>query len=59
MDGLLMKYFVLKPKGTDTYAKASRAAIRAYANIVLAENPVLSNELHEWADREAEPAMTD
>ncbi len=28
MDGLLMKYFVLKPKGGDVYAKASRMAMR-------------------------------
>jgi hypothetical protein len=59
MNGLLMKYFVLKPNGTDTYARASRAAMRAYANVVRAENPVLSDELREWADREAEPAMTE
>ena len=59
MDGLLMKYFVLKPGGTDTYAKASRAAMRAYAKMVRAENPDLSNELREWADREAEASLPD
>lgn len=31
MDGLKMKYFVLKPAGDDAYAKASRAAMNRYA----------------------------
>jgi hypothetical protein len=31
MNGLLMKYFVLKPAGDDRYAAASRKAMRAYA----------------------------
>lgn len=31
MDGLMMKYFVLKPRGNDAYAAASRAAMHAYA----------------------------
>lgn len=52
MNGLLMKYFVLKPKGDDLYASASRAGMRAYANIIRQENPQLSDELREWADRE-------
>ncbi len=52
MSGLEMKYFVLKPKGTDVYARASRKAMRAYARLVRSENPDLANELDEWADRE-------
>ena len=52
MDGLHLKYFVLKPRGYDIYAAASRAAMRAYANMIRSDNQSLSNELREWADRE-------
>ena len=51
-DGLLMKYFVLKPRGTDVFARASRAAMRSYANYIRDENRTLSEELAKWADRE-------
>lgn len=52
MAGLLMKYFVLKPEGDDVYASASRAGMRAYANIIREKNPTLSDDLRAWADRE-------
>lgn len=52
MDGLLMKYFVLKPAGNDMYARASRRAMRSYARFIREENPVLSDELRAWADAE-------
>ena len=52
MPGLLMKYFVLKPKGKDMYAIASRAALRAYARIIERENKQMAVDLREWADRE-------
>ena len=52
MSGLQMKYFVLKPNGNDAYAKASRAAMRAYANHIANENKELCDELREWADSE-------
>lgn len=52
MDGLLMKYFVLKPSGSDMYARASRRAMRSYAQFIRAENPQLSDELRAWADAE-------
>lgn len=52
MTGLIMKYFVLKPAGNDTYAKASRAAMRTYARMILPENPELALELQDWADKE-------
>lgn len=52
MTGLQMKYFVLKPKGCDVYAKASRRAMRAYADMVQGENRELADELRGWADRE-------
>jgi hypothetical protein len=37
--GLQMKYFVLKPKGEDVCAVASRRAMRAYALTVRRTNP--------------------
>ena len=52
MTGLVMKYFVLKPKGTDQYAKASRAAMRQYARLIRQENQELHDELMKWADDE-------
>lgn len=58
MAGLIMKYFVLKPHGDDQYAKASRAAMRAYANHIKGENPELCQELREWADREMPEYVT-
>lgn len=56
MTGLVMKYFVLKPAGDDAYAKASRAAMRAYGNHIRGENHELCNELWEWAQREMDAA---
>lgn len=50
--GLMMKYFVLKPHGTDAYAKASRSAMHRYARMIQAENPQLAEEVSEWAERE-------
>jgi hypothetical protein len=50
--GLQLRYFVLKPKGTDRYAKASRAAMRRYAKLIQEENPELAQDLREWAERE-------
>ena len=52
MSGLVMKYFVLKPKGEDVYAKASRIAMFAYSKAIMADNPELSKELWEWASTE-------
>ncbi|MDE2442009.1 MAG: hypothetical protein KGP14_13380 [Betaproteobacteria bacterium] len=51
-NGLLMKYFVLKPAGDDAYAKASRAAMRQYARLIREENQGLHDDLVAWADRE-------
>lgn len=53
MNGLAMKYFVLKPKGDDKYAEASRKAMRAYATHIQQENPELCDELRAWADSES------
>ena len=53
---LEMKYFVLKPRGNDDYATASREAMRAYAEVIEECNPSLAVDLRQWAHREEEYA---
>jgi hypothetical protein len=51
----LLRYFVLKPKAQskyDIYAKASRSAMRAYADAIEDENQTLALDLRVWAGRE-------
>lgn len=48
MEGLKMKYFVLKPKGETPYHNASRMAMLAYAKAIDDENPKLKQELINW-----------
>jgi len=57
MDGLIMKYFVLKPKGNDGYAKASRHAMSEYAKWIEYKNPTLAAQLRDWVHRENEIAI--
>lgn len=57
MDGLMMKYFVLKPGGTDLHAKASRRAMRSYAALIEQENQQFADELRAWADAEYSKAI--
>lgn len=52
MSGLVMKYFVLKPAGDHPYAKASRIAMRKYADAIKEENPDLAQQLYDWAAQE-------
>ncbi|MEN6537947.1 MAG: hypothetical protein ABFD60_07955 [Bryobacteraceae bacterium] len=52
MNGLEMKYFVLKPHGDDIYAAASRRAMLIYADTIEAVNAQFAIELREWALRE-------
>ena len=52
MSEISMKYFVLKPSGDNKYAAASRKAMRAFASHIRNDNPKLSKELREWADKE-------
>jgi hypothetical protein len=52
MQGLEMKYFVLKPKGSDEYALASRGAMRKYASLIHRTNPELASGLTAWAEQE-------
>lgn len=57
-EGLLMKYFVLKPKGFDNHAIASRRAMRAYANWMISHGQEeFGLELRAWADKECEDAQ--
>ena len=56
MDGLKMKYFVLKPKSNaedDIYAHASREAMKTYADVIEPVNPDLALELRVWRQRES------
>lgn len=53
MDGLVMKYFVLKPAGRTPYHDASRMAMLAYAEAIQNENPDLAKDLRVWAGAEA------
>lgn len=52
MDGLIMKYFVLKPSGDDPYAVASCKAMKKYAQSIEMENGKLSEELRGWVGKE-------
>lgn len=52
MAGLMLKYFVLKPKGSSPYSKASRAAMRAYADVIEGENYDLADNLRNWVAEE-------
>lgn len=54
MNGLEMRYFVLKPSASGIHGKACRAALRAYSNVVVAENPELAADLNAWANVEDE-----
>lgn len=57
MTGLVMKYFVLKPGGTSKYAQASRRALHSFASFIRTENPLLAEELLEWAKLESDRAF--
>ena len=59
MSGLTMKYFVLKPAGTDAYAAASRRAMQQFAKDIEIENPELAAGLREWVTREWLAAQAD
>jgi hypothetical protein len=52
MSGLEMKYFVLKPKGDDPYAVASRMAMLAYADAIMDVNRDLALDLIRWVQKE-------
>ena len=45
---LLTKYFVLKPKGDNLHAVASRKAMISYANTIEPEDSELATQLRQW-----------
>ena len=52
---LEIKYWVLKPKSKrryDSFATASRAAIRTFAKYIEPTDPKLAYELNNWAEKE-------
>jgi len=52
---LKMKYFVLKPESKtrfDPYARASRSAMRQYADTIDDFNSDLAQDLRDWAQKE-------
>jgi len=57
LEGLLLKYFVVKPKGNNIYAKASREAILRYADIIKIINPIFANDLIKWVENEQDLAV--
>jgi len=57
MDELMLKYFVLKPKGDSIHAKASRVAMHAYARTIKDTHPELSKQLVDWAAAEGAEAV--
>ena len=50
--GLTMKYFILKPRGDDAYAIASRKAIQTYARYIEHINFKLAKDLFAWIGQE-------
>lgn len=55
-NGLVMKYFVLRPKAKqkdDVSAAASQDAMLTYADTIQDFNPKLAQEIREWASKEA------
>lgn len=58
MAGLQLKYFVLKPKGADAYARASRMALQTYADAIRPTNGNLADDLSIWV-RDEETKSTE
>lgn len=48
MEGLKLKYFVLRPDKDDEHAFASRMALRAYAVCIRKTNRQLAEDLNKW-----------
>ena len=55
--GFEIKYFVLKPRGTDAYAQASREAMQAYSNSIRKHDIELSEYLYDWRRDEEEKSV--
>lgn len=50
MEGLVMRYFVLKPEGNGDHEFASRMALRAYAANIKGINSELARDLTKWVE---------
>ena len=48
MAGLEMRFFVLEPKGKDVYARASREALKRYAEVIKDKNCELCADILLW-----------
>ena len=55
--GIETKYFVLKPRGDNEWAAASRKAMRAYARHIQGIDPELAESLLSWANSESKVAL--
>jgi len=49
-----LQYFTLRPAGTDAYAKASRAALAAFAKSIAKTDPKLKRDINNWIETELE-----
>lgn len=56
---LEMKYFVLKPKGNNPWAAASRKAMRAFADHIEDVDLETATSLRVWADTESKIALAE
>ena len=57
MQHLFMKYFVLKPRGKDIFAEASRKAMERYAEVIAEEHPSFALEIDNWVAHELRDAI--
>ncbi len=48
--GLMLKYFVLNPNKQDAYGRASRIALRAYADEIETVNEQFRDDIYNWLD---------
>jgi len=54
---LQMKYFVLKPRGSNAHAEASRCAMMEYSRMIQSTDKELAASLVEWAHEEKKNAL--
>lgn len=57
MNGLELRYFILKPVGGKLHNIASRAALDTYAKVIRKENPALATDIEIWTESEQEKAF--
>ena len=52
MEGLIMKYFVLKPAGNTPQSVASRQAMLLYATHIKKVDPLFAEDIYRWVQHE-------